>query len=937
MEEQLPKKSFMKNYFKKLGKEIEDTFASRKKTFSLLATILLCVLVFVVTVAGVNKGFFTYRTDDILQYYPFMTNFIEGMKSGSFSFFDKSVFAGQSFFADMYYVPLDIFTLLTFFLSFIFKVETAYSIINIFKVVSGCLLLFYVLTRQGFKNKTCFVVSLIYFFGGMTQCYFVFPVYLGIIFYAPLAMLIIDLFVEDKRNFYFIPLYVLIVVLYDFYLAYMLLAFLAIYLVATLFIKDKIALWGRKFFLINKEFYLNAIISISMILLGLAMSMFIFYPSYQYIINETSRNAGEQNLWFFSKAHYFTIFLNYFLINEPHRLMLIGAGDYVREHVSFYMTGAGFIFLCYYFSFKGKENRRLQACILLINILSIFPVFSMIFSGNSVPYIRWFFIVFIFNLLGMTRAMDAHDMTIEASKFTKIVLRLIVLLYVIAFTYVILGNTDLSIHLKVGDELFYVLIGAALGIAVIYFIFFSFFTKRKYQVFLKIFLGIELIGAGVAMFGYLEQTNQWYYVYNERIDMVENILMENTDYDKNGIYRVNFYDPSTKSISNASKLNNNFNFGSFFHSFYDTDLNVFMNDVMRESSKAWSRRANQIYNIQNNVLFSNRYIILVKEDNIAMSSKYQLQHESKYYQFYELDMEPFIIYDEAITSVNTGTMINKLDLLMHYAYLPTNNISEEEKNKITDLNIKFLSSNETKLHGETSAFSLRTSTASKHIINGNTYFSYDVINPSYTESRKNEIINAPVYQFYPLNSNVRKQDWEESYIIDTNGERHNMHYFTAYNGGAYIPDKIYIKTPSLDSAPGVDFYIYDEGAYDSYLSTQRNKYKNQEMTLRDSTLNLKATLTESNQIRIVKTPYTYSKDWVVQTEGYETINVGGGFLGIIVPEGTTQMNVDIEFIPAGLEDGIKISTVAFAVFVVILGGYVVVFMTQKRDKKKNKA
>ena len=69
--------------------------------------------------------------------------------------------------------------------------------------------------------------------------------------------------------------------------------------------------------------------------------------------------------------------------------------------------------------------------------------------------------------------------------------------------------------------------------------------------------------------------------------------------------------------------------------------------------------------------------------------------------------------------------------------------------------------------------------------------------------------------------------------------------------------------------------------------------------------------------KIVKTGYAYSNDWKVLTEGYETCNIDGGFLGIIIPENTDFVDVSLEFKPDKLSTGLKVSIVGSIIYLSI--------------------
>ena len=54
------------------------------------------------------------NSDDLIQYYPYVSGFFDKIKQGNVSLYDTSLFGGVSFFSAAYYIPLDIFTFIAF-------------------------------------------------------------------------------------------------------------------------------------------------------------------------------------------------------------------------------------------------------------------------------------------------------------------------------------------------------------------------------------------------------------------------------------------------------------------------------------------------------------------------------------------------------------------------------------------------------------------------------------------------------------------------------------------------------------------------------------------------------------------------------------------------------------------------------------------------------
>ena len=82
---------------------------------------------------------------------------------------------------------------------------------------------------------------------------------------------------------------------------------------------------------------------------------------------------------------------------------------------------------------------------------------------------------------------------------------------------------------------------------------------------------------------------------------------------------------------------------------------------------------------------------------------------------------------------------------------------------------------------------------------------------------------------------------------------------------------------------------------------------------------------------IVKTAYTYSNDWKVVDNKYETCNVDGGFLGVIIPKDNVgRINIDLKFVPAGFNMGMKLSSLGILLFFITTAGIIIYGINQKK-------
>ena len=172
-------------------------FSNRKKTLKFIALFTFTILFFIqIGIILINNSFYTNFSDDILQYYTIMVDFIASIKDGSLSLFNLNNYFGASFFSDVYYIPLDIFTFITFILSYIMPTEIAYSITELFKIFIGVMALAYYFHLKGMKNRTIFWMSVFYLVSGGMVSFMAFPVFLSMIFYLPLSLIVIHYFLK---------------------------------------------------------------------------------------------------------------------------------------------------------------------------------------------------------------------------------------------------------------------------------------------------------------------------------------------------------------------------------------------------------------------------------------------------------------------------------------------------------------------------------------------------------------------------------------------------------------------------------------------------------------------------------------------------------------------------------------------------------------------
>ena len=939
-------------FFSKIKYFWHKIWESKIYTFLLLAFITIATLIFTMSFPAYFNSLLNVASDDIIQYYPYAGGFFEKLKEGTVSLYDKNLILGASFFSGLYYIPLDIFTFIAFLFSYIIPGEMAMAGCNLLRVIVGSFIMYYVISRR-MSHKVAFFVGLIFFVSGMTEAYYIFPVYLGILTYAPLAVLIVDLCVEKKGIYYLlIPLYVIIVVFYDFYIAYMLVGFLCIYFVIKCHIDNVFSFFGKNTIFINGKFWLRFLEFMALVFLGLAMSLFVLMPSAFYILNESNRSNFEkanESIWFFSQnvegeykvswRHYFTQAINFFMPNEPHRFCLVEPGDYVREHATLYLTSGGLIYFIYFFFILKNRENRLKFWVLLFNVLLLIPIFSIILGLSSAPYVRWFFIPYMINLYAMAIGMNHMEFKLGNKNILKVFPMLILCVGLGMLLYVLIGKPDVFIHYHSDDQLFLPLLILSIVFNSLYILLLivSFILKAIKKdkgisiIIFKSILFIEVLFAGAMIFLNTGNANS-YYIEAKKSMLNEKAYLKELGYNESNGYRINIFTNYGRTITNANTIVGA-NFGRFFQSFYPVNINPLYSDIFMDYSTSWGRTFNFGYTLINGPIFNMKYI--VTNEAIELPEKYYSKTTYNEEDYYILkDDIPFIVYEKGYTSPSSLGAFERQASLLEYAYIskPSSSLEDLKKNNdnhgislydsygaITDSKFEIVRTNEvsnyiskyckrvylydnTIEYGEYRVYDL-TKNNVKNVLNG-----MDAI---YVWSNSSGLRDEEYAYMYIREKN--KENPEEVDTEETYGNLHQMHYNEGYLGD-YTPTQLLVQYKNEDYTSGIDLYGYKYQLYDDFLAKQAT-FENKYFSLDGDTMKVKCRMPDNSKTRIIKTGFAYSEDWVIKNSDYELVAVDGAFLGILVPEGNDEVDVTIKFEPKGYYLGLSAATCGVAIYV----------------------
>lgn len=883
------------DYLKKYISIIKRPFKSYKNTLISLISIYFVLILTIFIICSIRGGFFTLNTDDIIQYYPFMEGFINKLKHFEFSFYNNSFFMGTSAFASTYYIPLDIFTFLTFIISFIMPTDRAYGLVNLLKIMSGGLLMSYFLKTKGFKNKTVFLYSLIYSFGGILATECVFPVYWSLLFYIPLGVIVIDKYTKNHKYFFFIPLYTLAIIFYDFYIAYMLLAFIMIYLLIEKLSMENHHLFGKKSILKKKSLYFDLFTSLGLILIGLLMSMVIFLPSYLYISNKTTRVSVKEAIWKYAPSHYLTVISTYFITSNPINILL-SHGDYLRNHCSMFITLLGLYYLVLFFFTKGYKNNIQKIFILILNLIMGIPLVSMIMTGTNQGYIRWFFIVYFFNFYCSAQAFEYYD-----NKVTGIIKRVCVLAlfsFGIGFISYLFFKSDSFTTYNSSPFKFIILIFFYIftGLYII-----ALFLPHQNKVTYVLAI-LEVICSGMMVIVNVDNSYSYYEYCEDQFNKIEINLKNKTSYTESNAYRAAILTNESNYFVNVSAIHSKFNTNQFFHSFYDATSNPVYNSILDTKSPYWSRRETYMSSGPFALIDGVKYGVISKSKCVELPSCYELKFQDELYSYYELKgLKPFMLYD----SINQYKSYNRLKMalyLINSGYLYTEN-DDQFTEIVKHYNFKILNDDSKLFENKFSSITL-----SGHIehLDNVKYAVYSLNQAMVNRFVGNDYLYVPGYE------SERNTGYNDSFILDTDNNKHYSFYGLTSNTTEYIPSRLYVKIDS-DYIPNISFYSFNMNEImDIYNSL--NDFTNEEFILKGSKMTIKLDYNSKDYDRILKTNFTYSSEWKVNNANFKTINIDGGYLGIVIPANSTSCDIKLKFEPDGLKFGSQISAFTISCF-----------------------
>lgn len=996
----------------KINQFFDRVFQNKKHTFLMLGGLLFTILfVIQVLIILVNNSFYNNFSDDVIQYYTIMNDFIMQVKAGTISWFNLNNYLGASIFSDVYYIPFDIFTFITFIFSYIVPTEIAYSIVELVKILTGVLLLAYYLSLKGMKNRTIFWMGLVYFISGGTASFMAFPVFLSLTVYLPISLLVIHAFFHKKR--WIVPLYAFAIIFYDFYLGYTLLAFISIVFIIELFKQPNLSLG---------KFILNGIVFLGLLLLGVLMSAVILYPSILYILEDTYRPIGtftpvEWDLGFitiqlFKPEIYIRFIAKIFTAQKA--IGFYGfTNDYKTEHASMFISVIGFAYMNYIFFMRSKENRVYKTAIFFGILFMVFPLFSRVFSGTpEFPYTRWINMYPIIQILILANVFDKFGFEdVRPKKMTMILIPLMLVNASMIFYYIVKLSSDTRYSSRDVLTADTVLMGVAFLLLAIMMVFL--WIKKahwiKYLFVIEFLIAIGYIYSGPFSIRNKIDEFQEANKINEYLNSVldeEEFYRVYVDLDRFDVEKFNF-NRMTSFPTNTQ----------IFHSWTDSETNK-IGYLLFNSWEYQSKEKLEIHSIYLSQFLGYKYVLVGNDKPYYFDSDYfTLKYANLDYMLYEINQhEPFQVY-ESYTTENAFKRKNYLqpdvqkillataiidseryeDILLNLenyelpakqtisyqtvtSYQTTNEAMKVEMISPTDNVLKdyYRYSNEAfnlifdsgaiyikisgfdvssygevfmeYLDGETKSCEI-TSTESHQVkcefwsnpraiyfektegfatektlvyrmeraIDGSAYLVYDM-SKAFMNTR-----GMLYFQLRNQNSSLNKAylEFDRVFMLDRDGAEYesfsNYYYYGNQINLIYI-----LKTSDMYQQLNL-FSLPLEYSMDNLLfyenNTTNDLVQNQTLEFKGSTIHLTyERVSSSSYDQLVVVPITYSEEWeFVGDIQYETLSVSGGFLGIIIPNDVTEVDLTMKFIPKGIKMGALGTVVGVGIYLTIFG------------------
>ena len=948
----------------------EKIFSDSKKTLLFIGLITFFILFTYQIVLLCYGTYFNSNSDDVAQYSPILIQYINYFKQGHFSWYNFSNNSGASIFADTYYVPIDIFTLLILVLSFVIDGTIAFSIVNLSKILFGVIVFAYFLQRKGFKNWLVALLSLMYFSFGGCWTFAVYPTYFSLFFYLPLSLLVIDYYVKGKK--WLLPLYSFVLVLYNFYTAYTLFIFM-VFVFLVVKIRDNYSSF--------KNLVKDVLVFGIHLVLGVMMGLVVFLPSMLYILNYSVRNTSDFHV-LFDLDVYFRMLYKLFVYESGTTTFIMG--NYMQHNFNYYIGAFGLLILGIMFVMKDRDSKVYKYSLLVVASLMCIPLCSMIFSGTGVAYTRWFNFINIVLIFMIGHVITNCDFSSLKRKNILALISIVIGCYVFVFIFNLIlnfvySNKDYVNNMRMISQ---ILILFLYSIPII--LYSVFFVIKKKELFYGVFT-LECIIAIIINFSISFKGKKL-----QNIEMYEEInnVLDNLDIGKDSLERVYIHD---KILINNARYTDVLINDKSFHSF----LTKYMYDYKKlygdESEVLYTYYLNR-FSPYSSRTTNYKYIIVNKEKiDYDMGYLEFLYEEGNYKVYKNNDYDPFYVYETYYNEEDILKLEENRDFLGLEKNLFKGVVLEEGKYNLENIEYSYDSNMIKSVDLINDVVSTKISD-NIYEINLDKYLQFDYEGIIYFKSENADeieeikvilnngeemkcgrstklfscyygtdidkiIVSGEADDLeYLVSVTVDDKDYA-MFFVDNKGENKYLNYYiensddeillkngvdnqrVCLNGLCRVDDfefnhvlissisKMFLEINNWNFE-----YYYDDLEY--YILNKNDKLaSNKELTYNKSTIQVKYTrdsVSENDQVVVL--PVTYSEEWVMEqnNSNYELVRANGGFLGVLVKNGVKDINVNITFKPSGFKVGLIGSLLGF----VIYGGYCTITYF-KRKKEKN--
>ncbi len=938
----------------------------------LLFVAIVCFLVMVIYQSFLlfNDSYFHSNSDDVVQYSPILGQYIRYFKEGKLSWFNYSNNSGASVYADIYYLPIDIFSLLTFLFSFLCDDIIAFSCVELLKVVLGTIVFAYFLLKCNYKRWVVLFISLVYFCCGGAWAFATYPTYFSLFFYLPCSLLMVKYYNEGKK--WVLPLYCVALILYNFYNAYTLFIFMLFGYVVS-FIRDNYFNFKK----LLKEIFVFGL----HIVLGVVMGLFILLPSILYILNYTSRDYSDFKLFYYPHF-YFKLIYHLFVYETGVTSLNLNSPDggvYFDRHYSYYIGIFNLVVLSFLFFMKDKASKVYKWSLGVILVFMIFPIFSMIFSGVGIAYTRWFSFINIVLLYYLGHVLNNCKIGDFSRKDKKKVFISFLVLYSVSFGY--------GIYKLISDvsSLYYVFYVVMCVITLVFMLLYGLFYFFKHYDMLYLVVGAEMIV--VLLFNFSVPFSKPYkeLIVDKRSEL--NDSLEKLDIDEGSLERVHV-DSLIRFNNNRfvdSAFVNEFSFHSFFtkYSYYFSGL--YDNSVDGELINDYFNRYDPYYSR----VLDYKYVMVSNDGR-----DYHLDFLKEYYKddnyivYLNENYNPFYVYESfysEVMNVEDGDLVQFEDKLFDGVILdgeynlkeiPFSYIKDDSEVLYLDEELKLVKEDDGKYvselgivkEGFSGSFIVKADDYSNiekvsivsdgksdrcvfdgvYICNFSNKIDEIVIDSDgeidgvrYLVILKDEVndeeyllldvegkISSDTYLSFDLN--FYEGMYELVFIDEENNYRYCLNGFCSLK--EFVPKYLKLNSGLFNSDVKLKL-IYQEKDLDKYLNYSNMFGINKSLSYNKSVINVKYTrdsLSEYDQVVVL--PVTYSDEWVCDNPDYELVRVNGSFLGIVVKNEIKEIDVSVSFKPNGVKEGFICSFVGLVIYGIYIGVY---FVKRKEEVNEN--